>query len=91
MIVVSVTLWSARTGEKTELARLQIANDGTSAGARRSYVGKAFVGRDSAALDKGLVSRHGQVRDFPSQRLHVWNLVAAMLRAMGYSQGAGAA
>lgn len=87
MIVVRVELWSAITGQKTELARLHIANDGTRAGARRNYDGQAFVGRDSAALDRGLVSRHGQVRNFPSQRVHVWNLVAAMLRAMHYTEG----
>jgi hypothetical protein len=92
VIVVSVSLHSARTGLVSEIARLQIANDGTGpkggASARRNYVGKAFVGRHSAALDKGLVSRHGQVRGFPSQRVHVWNLVAAMLRAMHYTEGA---
>lgn len=83
MIVVRVELWSARTGARTELARMRIANDGTGVAARRSYDGQTLAGRSAAALDRGRVQRTGRVADFPAERLHVWNLVAAMLGAMG--------
>lgn len=86
MIVVRVELWSKRTGEKTELARMEICNDGTSAGAFRHYVGRVFRGRSKAALDRGVVQTPGHVRDWPAERLHVWNLVATMLTRMGYGR-----
>jgi hypothetical protein len=85
MIVVRVELWSAITGVKTELARLHICNDGSSAGRRRNYVGESFRGRDKAALDQRIVSHRGAVREWPSPDRHVWRLVAAMLSAMGYA------
>lgn len=88
LIVVRVELWSARTGEVTELARMRMANDGqrTAANPKRgTYAGETFVGRSAAALSRGEVSRRGEVADFPREQLHVWNLVARMLRAMGYA------
>jgi hypothetical protein len=85
MIVVRVELWSAITGAKTELARMHISNRGTNANPRRGdYEGAAFIGRDSAALDRLAVSKRGELKDFPRQQLHVWNMVARMLAAMGY-------
>lgn len=87
MIVVRVELWSARTGQRTELARLRIANDGeaTSANVRfGDYVGETLRGRSEAALDKGAVQRTGRVVGHPRLSLHVWHLVARMLVAMGY-------
>lgn len=89
MIVVRVELWSAVTGQRTELARMRIANDGAaSAGDPQlgSYDGETLNGRSAAALDVGKVVRRGRVENWPRQRQHVWNLVARMLGAMGYGQ-----
>lgn len=84
MIVVRVELWSAITKAKTELARLHICNTGESAGTRRNYTGTSFRGRSTQALDRATPSKTGTVANWPSEQLHVWNLVAAMLADMGY-------
>lgn len=87
MIVVRVELWSARTGEQTELARMSICNLGGGLTDRRAdYSGIAYAGRGSAALNRHKGSRHGEVRDWPRLDKHVWNLVAAMLSTMGYGR-----
>lgn len=89
MIVVRVELWSARTGKRTELARMKICNDGEITSldpAKGSYLGETYVGRDTEALSRGIISRTGRVPHWPRQALHVWNLVATMLEAMGYTK-----
>ena len=88
MIVVRIELWSARTGEKTELARMEICNDGTSAGALRNYIARTLRGRGAAQLNRRAAQRETQIACWPAERLHIWNLVAAALSRMGYgSQG----
>lgn len=84
MIVVRVELWSAVTGKKTELARMHICNDDTGTPALRNYDGTTFRGRSIEQLDRLAVSKRGRLTDFPSERLHIWNLVARMLSTMGY-------
>jgi hypothetical protein len=85
MIVVRVELWSAVTGNKTELARMHICNEGTNTNPRLgNYVGTTFVGRDQEALDRLRVSKKAELADFPRRDLHVWNMVARMLLKMGY-------
>jgi hypothetical protein len=91
MIVVRVELWSAVTGIKTELARMEICNDsGTSA--RRNYITRVLRGRSTEALDQrrvqreGRAEREGAVEDWPSEQVHIWNLVAAALAGMGYGR-----
>ena len=90
MIVVRVELWSAITGARTELARMHIANDGAGSDRRCNYDGQTFVGRSTAELDKRRVSKRGRVPNWPRHDLHVWNLVARMLEAMGYDKGGDA-
>ena len=85
MIVVKVELWSALTGEKTELARAHISNIGGTA-QKGDYHCQAFRGRDSAALDRHVVQKDGEVRGHPRLRQHIWNLVAKALAAMDYGQ-----
>ncbi len=88
MIVVRVELWAAVTGRRTELARMHIANDGEASAVnprRGTYTGESFIGRSSRDLDRRRVSKRGRVEDYPRQALHVWNLVARMLSAMGYA------
>lgn len=87
MIVVRVELWSAITGERTELARMRISNDGTGTAKARNYRGQTLTGRSTRDLDKGAVNRDAAIYDWPAERLHVWNLVTVMLTAMGYGHG----
>lgn len=83
MIVVRVELWSAITGEKTELARMHVCNVGGDT-RRGNYSGETFRGRSKEALDRRTVSKLGSVTNWPRLDQHVWNLVAAMLDNMGY-------
>jgi hypothetical protein len=85
VIVVRIELWSAVTGQVTELARMQISNDGTGSDTHGSYDGVTFRGRSKDALDKGTASKRGRVANFPRRSAHVWNLVARMLKTMGYA------
>lgn len=88
MIVVRIELWSARTGKKTELARMKIWNDEetTRQNERRgSYWGETYRGRTTEDLNKEVVTRRGRVEDFPRKDLHLWYLVAKMLKSMGYT------
>lgn len=87
MIVVSVMLISARNGQATELARMNICNDGHGTDDIGHYKAATLRGRSTDALSKNVVSRQGQVRDWPRHRLHVWNLVATALHGMGYGRG----
>lgn len=90
MIVVRVELWSAVNGSRTELARMHIANDGEATQTNHrigDYVGEALRGRDTEALNRGVVQKRGSVRGWRRLDFHVWNLVAAMLDDMGYTQG----
>lgn len=84
MIVVKVELWSAVTGEKTELARMEIANDGEGTLAKRHYDARTLFGRSTDQLNKRRTQREGRIENWPSERVHVWNLVAALLTKMGY-------
>lgn len=85
MIIIRVELWSAITGQVTELARMRISNDGTGGANTGSYDGVTFRGRDRAALDREVPSHTGRVENYPRKSRHVWNLVARMLKQMGYS------
>lgn len=84
MLVIRIELWSHRTGEKTELARMHITNTGEANGRLHNYIGQTFRGRSSRALDRLQASRTTQLTDWPRDRLHVWSLVATMLAKMGY-------
>lgn len=87
MIRVSVHLISANDGHVQELARMDIANDETGGVIRRNYNGVSYIGRDKARLDKCTSSKKGRVENWESERFHIWNLVRAMLQAMGYNEG----
>lgn len=83
MIVVRVELWSARTGERTELARMHISNVGGTHTVG-NYDAETLRGRSTADLNRGVVQRKCQVRGHPRLSQHVWNLVAKALSGMGY-------
>lgn len=84
MIVVRVELHSAVTGRVTELARAEICNDGDGTLEKGNYTCRALRGRSTEDLDQRRIQRYGEVRDYPRQKIHVWNLVARALMAMGY-------
>lgn len=87
MIIVQVKLLSAITGKTTELARMEICNQGTHPNPKRGhYSVRTLRGRDREALNKRSTQRDGVVEDYPREAIHVWNLVARALSIMGYSK-----
>lgn len=84
MLVIRVELWSAITGDKTELARMHIGNTGTGTATRGNYIGTTFRGRSKQQLDKNTPSKTGNITDWPRQQNHIWRLVKTMLETMGY-------
>lgn len=90
MIRVSVTLISAINGSQTELARMDIANDGVATNndyRYGDYNGQTYIGRDKDRLDKGTISKQGSLKNWPRLQFHVWNMVFHMLKDMGYTSG----
>lgn len=69
MIVVRVELHSAVTGGTLN---------------RRNYGLRVLCGRSTTQLDRREVQRRGELRAWPSEQLHIWNLVAAALARLGY-------
>jgi hypothetical protein len=85
MIVVRVELHSAITKRVTELARMHICNIGGTAD-RGDYSVETFRGRDKEALDRRVVTRKGNIRDYPRLAIHVWHLVYEALKALKYNR-----
>lgn len=89
MIVIRVELWSAVTGQRTEIARAMIDNVG---GTERigNYAARTYRGRNERDLDRAMraetVTRTGRVDGHRRLDLHVWHLVGKALAAMGYGQ-----
>lgn len=86
MLIVKIELHSAITGEITEIGRMRLYNDGTGTRTRSDYVGEVFRGRNFEVLDKNTVHKRGEVKKWPRLERHVWNLVAVMLKNMGYGE-----
>lgn len=83
MIVVRVELHSAINGEVSEIGRAYIDNIGGDANLG-DYRVRTLNGRNTRALDRGVVQREGRVIGHPRLREHVWNLVAKALSRTGY-------
>jgi hypothetical protein len=90
MIVVKIELWSARTGEQTELGRMYIANDGTSRDPKRGDYkvkvarkgSKKFNGwRDFKGWAAIKSTREGEVKDYPRLSYNVWRLITRALKS----------
>lgn len=92
MIVVRIELWSANTGEKTELGRMYIANVGGDLPKRGDYEVK--VARKGSVQHEGWTSflkaggfvgvpatRTGEVKNYPRLSYNVWRLVARALKS----------
>jgi hypothetical protein len=88
MIRVTVELISAIDPARNRtLAMMDIANNGQTTmldPELGSYTGRTYRGRDRATLDEHKIQRTGVVRHWPRHAVHVWCLVAAMLKSMGY-------
>jgi len=85
MLIVRVELHSAITGERTEIARMEVDNLGTGTPVRGDYRVRTLRGRSSRALDARHVQREGRVFGHARQAVHVWWLIAKALSAVGYS------
>lgn len=86
MIIVRVELHSAITRKITELARIKIWNDETGNFNRRNYQAVSYRGRCKDALDKEIVMKNCDVKAWPSERFHIWNLVRQVLTNLGYKE-----
>ena len=84
MIIVSVSLLSAVTGEHTELGRVYISNEGGTR-TQGSYMVEVLRGRSSEDFAKRTVLKVGHVEKHPRLSQHVWNLVAKALHQVGYA------
>ena len=84
MIVVRVELHSANSGLITEIARMEIVNDGLGTSKRGNYQVTTLRGRDKDRLDMRVIGRCGFIVNFPKQTRHVWELVMKALNAVGY-------
>lgn len=87
MIIVRVELHSAVTSRITELARMAIVNDATGSNRYGNYDGFIYRGRCKEHLDKRTLMRQKKIMNWPRLDFHVWNLVAKMLKEMGYVKG----
>lgn len=88
MLIVRVELHSAVTGQVSEIARLEIINDGTSPTQMRGhYTVNTMRGRGKAELDKRIVQRAARIESWPRLNKHVWSLVAKALGKLGYGYG----
>lgn len=92
MLVVRVELWSAITGERSEIARMTIDNIGGTR-ERGDYRVRTMRGRSAETLERamfaGTVQREGEVLRHPRLREHVWHLVGKALAGIGYGEGEG--
>lgn len=83
MIVVRVELHSAITHQITELARMDICNEGGT-GTHGDYGVYVMRGRDRETLAKRTVLKTAKILNHARRAEHVWNLVTKALVASGY-------
>lgn len=83
MIVVRVELHSAITHKITEIARMDICNEGGDS-QHGDYGVYVMRGRDRETLAERHVQREAKVFNYPRLSLHVWNLIFRSLSAAGY-------
>jgi hypothetical protein len=85
MLIIRVELHSAITHRVTEIARMEIINDGSSTNpAKGNYIVRTLKGRSKEYLDRRMTLRLDDVKNWPRLGKHVWYLVAAALQALGY-------
>lgn len=83
MLVVKIELWSAATGQTSEIGRMYIRNDGTGARSKGNYDVK--VTRKGSFEYNGWEEiktvRTGRVEDYPRLSYNVWRLIARLLKS----------
>jgi len=90
MIIVRVELHSARTNQVTELARMDICNEGTQENINYgNYVAMTFRGRNKETLARRTTQKSTHLLNWRRNDYHIWNLVCKLLLQMGYTQGHG--
>jgi hypothetical protein len=80
MLVVTIDLVSARTGERSMLGRMFVCNEGTGTPERGNYT--VEVCRKGSAMPSGLgghTQRTGEVKSFPRKSYNVWRLISRAL------------
>jgi len=82
MLVVTIDLYSARTGGVTRLGQMIIANVGGTA-ERGNYTAKVANKRDADNIRATWArpQRTGEVSDYPRLSYNVWRLVSRALRS----------
>lgn len=87
MIRVRVELLSAITGKVTELARMNICNEGGTS-TKGDYGVYVVRGRGTPQLDtsewRRVFTKQAKITGHPRLAEHVWNLVGKALHAAGY-------
>ena len=86
MIIVTVELLSAVTGEQKTLAQMDICNTGEGTHRKGNYIAVTHRGRDAISLARRTPQRSCEVKDWPRLDKHVWNLVQTALTGMGYGR-----
>lgn len=87
MIVVRIELWSARTGERSELGTIYIANDGDRTNVnpnRGDYIVKQARKGQKYEQAWTRPAREAKVLDHARLTLPVWSLVLKALQALGH-------
>lgn len=79
MIVVKVELYSAITGQITEIGRMHISNDGTGTNSKGNYQVEQM-----RKNSKNVVVRRAQVFDHPRLSKSIWILIFKALVKLGY-------
>lgn len=83
MLVVKIELWSAVTGQASEIGRMYIGNDGTGGQSKGNYdVKVARKGSfEYGSWEEIKTVRTGRVEDYPRLSYNVWRLITRCLKA----------
>jgi hypothetical protein len=84
MLVVKVELHSERTGLVSEIARMEIVNDGTGKPDCANYNVRTLRGLNAGSFDQRVTQRDGRIENWKRKNWHVWKLVACALQRCGY-------
>ena len=82
VLIVTVEIKSARTGERKTLGQMRISNKGDSANPNRGnyWVQVIKRGQDAESANSKVV-RRGEVLNYPRNAYSIWRLVLKALRA----------
>lgn len=84
MIIVTIELLSARTGERSVLGRMLISNVGVDSGGRRGDYEVLVANKADANGLQAIMARpqrRGSVTGFPRLSYNVWRLVSRAIRS----------